>query len=429
MAENEPQVPDVVIESLLNRVATDELKVAISGLFLTQPNKHFGGVSLQTNINEHRDERPFETNAENLLQLCKRNLIGEHGVAIKERKGLRANPDHRLERMALIGLISEWSLRWQDYSVQTVYGPMNGDPSLRRRIVGEVYDAESVRRQPVFVPDLETRLDENFAPVNTQVNKLIGFGILGKEVAASDYEIRITNADCYRPGIVAKGSPEIQGFYAALEHLGLGPTSTLRVVEVAKALIPTVDTAKLNMYLRRKLSGSRGLKGIEVLSGPVQGSKEGAIRFTAAARPAVQSLIEGVEALRQGEDLGFYAGICAQIVGDKVSFSSLLQKGAAWSPLRGRVKGFGGKERVLAALDAHPNRLDGLSIQDVRAFLADGDTKTVYAKSYLVAVLNEFVADGVLEMEVRHRDEYTKFRTNFYTPVTPRADQDPGDVS
>lgn len=422
MSENKPPIPDTVIEPFLDKVATDELKVAVSGLFLTHPGQSFGGVSLLDSIKDHLDDRPFDISGEGLFRLCKRNLLeqnGGSGVVIKDGKGLRANPEHRLERMALAGFIGEWSLRWQDFSVQQAYGPKAGDPSLRRRITDEVYAAEMAGR-PLFIPDLAKRLGGlDFHKVNGHVKKLVQFDILTKEITEPDYEVRITDPSHRR---VSDGySPETRAFRAAVERVGPGMTTILHLIETAKAIAPEIDTAALNLRIRRQLSSGGGLKGIDIVTDAEQSPiTKGNIHFSAAARTPLHKLIEGVAALREGRDLGLYAGICSEIVNDKRSFSSLLQKSMAWSTNKGHE---GIKKNVLAVMDNHPQAQAGLSVQDIQAILAKDDGKVVYQISSIRDVLNRLAEDGRLAKEERAKHAYTKESVFFFYPITtPETD-------
>lgn len=423
MSENQPHIPDAVMEPFLDKVATDEFKVALSGLFLTQPEQSFGGTSLSDSIKDHLDDRPFDITGEALLRLCKRNLLeqnGGSGVVIKDRKGLRANPEHRLERMALAGFIGEWSLRWQDFSVQHAYGPKVSDPSLRRRIIGEVYGAEIARRT-LFIPDLAKRLGGlDFHKVNGHVKKLVQFDILTKEVTEPDYEVLITEPSHRRPS--DNYSAETRAFRAAVEQVGPGMTTILHLIETAKAIAPEIDTAALNLRIRRQLSSGGGLKGIDIITDAEQSPiTKGNIHFSAAARTPMHKLIEGVAALQEGRDLGLYAGICAQIVNDKKSFSSLLQKSIAWSANKGHDKTL--KESVLAIVDNHLQTQTGLSVQDIQGILVKDAGKAVYQIASIRSVLNELAEDGKLGKEERAKNAYTKESVLFFYPITtPKQD-------
>lgn len=421
MSENKPHIPDTVMEPFLDKIANDELKVALSGLFLMQPERSFGGVSLLDSIKEHSDDRPFDMNFEALLALCKRNLLGEAGIVIKEKKELKANPKDRLEHMAMVGFMGEWSLRWQDFSLQQAYGSKAGDSSLRRRIIDEVYDAERARRV-ISTPGLAERLGGlNFYTVNNQVKKLLQFDILSKEIIAPDYEVRIT--DPSHRNLSNYYSAEIRAFRAAVAQVGRGTTSILHLIETAKAIAPEIDTAELNSYIRRKLSSGGGLKGIDIITDAEQGPiRKGDLHFSAAARTPMDKLIEGVAALREGRDLGLYAGVCSEIVNSKRLFSSLLQKSIAWSPLRGhdmRVK-----ESVLAVIASHPQAEAGISAQDVQDILAKDDGKTVYQINSIRRALSELAEAGKLGKETRAKSDYTKESVNFFYPLSPVTDED-----
>lgn len=423
MSENKPPIPDTIMVPFLDKVANDEVKLALSGLFLTYPQRHFTGVPLATTIQEHFDDRrPYEPQAKHLISFCSRNLQRDAAVVIKEREGLIANPEHLLERMALVGLFGRWSLRWQDFSVQQIYGPTKGhSSSMRHAILGEVYEAEKDGRT-LYVPGLTKRVGGEFFAVNGHVKRLVQVGILSKDAGAPDYEVRIT--DTHSRTSLEGGSREIQAFYAAVQQIGIGVTSVLRLVDVAKAVDPTIDEAKLNIYLRRKLPNDQGPKGIQLVTSYEQdGVKKSSIRFAATARTPLRELIAGIGGLSEKNTLGFYAGVCGRIIKGKVGFSSLLEKGVRWSPNRAWTEGDGLRSSVLAIIRDHPNGITG---QDLERTLRE-DAGAVWSRDHIDTTLGALIKSGKLRKEHRQKNSYTKRQVNFYV-LNSQEDQGQDDA-
>lgn len=338
--QNRSPIPLEVYNPFFDKIGNHEIKLAASGLLLSL-RESFTWASFMS-LFEERLEGRLEVHARSVLNLCKRNLTGESGIVVAAPEGLLTTSKRRLERLALTGFLSEWSVRWSDLSVRQLYppgrlksdkpfSPVRQAPSIRHAIFTSVYQHE-MAEDPVSIPELRQEIKVSTNTIVRHVRRLVDDRILHKgSERGSEYAVRIT-ADCNFP-LTPPGnsSPEARAFYAAVNHLGVGLTSVQQLVKAAKALHPKIDAPKLASLIRGHLLRGGGPKGVEFIADRKRGmQKQTSIRFADGVRKPMHDLVKGTMALQKGERLEWYAQRCDQAMRNRSVFRFLVAKGLVY---------------------------------------------------------------------------------------------------
>ena len=434
MPESVPCETDPALNSFIDNVITHETKLVLAGLFLTHATRYFTEPALLDLFTERQGGRQDGIHDQNLIYFCRQDLETA-GVVVDEPDGLHANPQQRMKRLALTGLALDWSLRWPDISVQSVYGltkkaaagtaPSNGrSPSLRQAIFDMVY-AHETTDEPISTAELARSTGRKFQQVSSHVRRLCDVDILEKEAPVDDYAVRILDTAYTAKHVpLEKTSAETQAFYGALRQKGLGETSLRQLVAIAKDINPAIDAAKLTKSVRSTLLQRAGTAGLKLADGVSKNGRQpqSGVRFSDTARRPMHELVEGIAAVRNGERLALLAERCREIVFDKTSFRALTSKGEAWSPFD-RRRGRPDPQTVLSSLfEAFP---DGLPAKEAHRLVLQRHPEITWSQKHVQRLLGEFVGHKQLSVRREQRDPFRPGSVNVYYPA-PETGQDDG---
>jgi|GEM_PF-1854524 len=368
--ETLPQQPtaELAVTDFLNGAGNHELKLLLSAIVLAYPEREFTENQANKELSQRQGEVPvwpigpkvsrqyFERSLEPIGAVVKRMAPGERGKVIP---WYCADPEFREHKLALTGFLLNWSLDYQDDSLQQVYsGSMTSGEVHAPETRHELFRALLANDEGVSIRTLaeesfrgslsdKTTLERHVNVIERHIDLLETQGIVQKISKARNYDPLLEIIDPAFNHVALSQEDlraETQALYTAMEQLGQGTQLTATtLVEAAQRIDPSIDDVKLlgtirgTLHSRDNRSWLPGLQ--QVGEAEISQSDMSSIRLEDRAHGMIADLTEGVDAIRHGVGLASWTSRAVEVINSQAAFSTLVQKARDASPYAIKAEG------------------------------------------------------------------------------------------
>lgn len=327
--------PEEAVDDFLDGAGNHELKILLGGFMLLDPDRAHSVTHIAQRINTiMRDSSlDYYIRGSDIHAICKHSLAPIGQLAInKPQEGWQAHPDNLQEKLALVGLFGDWSLRWPDTSVQLIYGPSGSISQARSpRIRHTIYQVIKKAPARLYTQDIVDRFDpDQHRQVRGQLKILAETEIISKRQADTQVEptVEVLCNEYSGTTPLKKLNPETRALYAALATLNPGTQIPVNeLVDLAQRVDSSIDSDKLGFRLR---SNNRYPATKYITSGA--NDLRGVISFNTATSQPITELLQGVHDIKNGKKLGRYVAKAEAIIVSDDNIHRLVQKAVTFSP-------------------------------------------------------------------------------------------------
>ena len=412
---------DPVVQNYLDRAGNHEMKNLMSGVFLDHASDSFTAVSMAKTMNDHQaSQGSWQARSTMVRQYCEYSLEPA-GVVHRVGQEWQANPESRQLQLALSGFISDWSLRWNELSVQQAFGVTTSlsnskSPSTRHAIYTVLLSAHEQQsiREISDALELEAQSSCLISTV-AQINALTNHGILETATKRRNYDpVLKINGVMFTHGTLklSETIPETQALYKALGALGVGTIVTLdTLIDAAESYNKDIDPVKLRMLVRQGANGNRGYPGVELIdSNDIGESKGSRVALSAKVKKPIRELVKGIAKLEDPRALEHYGQRTKEINASPEEFRALVDKARQFSSRANSV----GRETLRTQLIDQVRRVGTANAASIRQSLL-AECGTSLSQPHIIAVLNTLVEDGVLSKKKHTTHPHSKRKENLFS--------------
>ena len=361
--ETSPDQPEIdhlndqELQAFLNGVANHEAKLLTAGLLLASPDEWFTRARLYHAVKDHQGEHPgWETltyghpisycqeSLEPIGMVVKEMITGQRGSMVVAYKAVENRND---DYLALIGMLSDWSLKYPNRSLQRVLGntASKGDarsPQIRYQIYLDLLTSPN----DVSAMDITRSIDaDDYKDANSvtrQIQMLRDNGIVELDSKSVHYDPIIhINDPTYRSKVIPfeNVSAETQAVYKIVAERGKNEGLLLsELIVAALEHNPTLNITRLRQKVLAGAGNGTGFAGLEIID--EEDAKSSHVALEGSIEQSIRELCEGLESIKSGQEINGYAKRAREILNDPISFSALMAKGMRFSASHnGNVEG------------------------------------------------------------------------------------------
>lgn len=421
-------IPDDVVFGYLDGVGNHEVKNLLGGLFLVDPNRLYTAPAMAHELNGRQGEdRAWGIKSDSVTQYCERSLepvgavvSGTVEEAGKNKVAWQANSAHLKGKLALTGLLGEWSLTWPDLSLQQVLGTTTSPTEVRSpKARYGIYSTLLAHEGDTSIIDIVSELGHNYTShgdtaINGQLNGLVALGIVSKSTNRRGYDpkVRINSVEFAHSAMtLAEAIPETKALYKAIGKLGAGSTITLNsLIDAALEADKEIDDIKLRWLLRQGVTEGRAYPGLSLVE-PMSASlnTQSRINLTEQAQEPINGLVEGIDLIKDGQGIDEFVARAKEILSTPADFRTLVAKARHFSPranASGRITD--GQQLSSIVLD-----LENVTAEQARQELMKRFGRKL-SKPTVRTILNDMAEAGHLLREQTTTDPHSGISTNLY---------------
>lgn len=424
-------LPATIILDYLDGAGNHELKNALSGVFLQNPHIQYTASAMANEMTVRQGDTPvWKVRPTMVTQYVEHSLMPissvMHDLVTNERGKVvdtwAANPEYLDARLALSGFISDWSLRWQDISVQQAYGSSSSPGAVRSpQARHNIYSAILTGSDTPSIYEISETLEgggysHGRISITGQIKALAQLGILDLATKRQGYNpiIKINDTEFSRAGFdLSETIPETQALYQVMSDLGQGATTGLNeLVAKAAKIDPSIDQKKLRLLIRQAVNGGTAYPGLEqIASNGMDQTSQSRVGISESAKKPVEELVEGISSIQNtGEAVEHYIQRSKEIHAEPESFAALVEKARNFS----RRANSPSKEVVYQQVETIVRQLGAVSAQTVCNSLAEL-YGTKLSKPHTRTRLNELVEQGVIKVKTVNQEAHTTRQINIYS--------------
>lgn len=351
MSENKPPAREgdpalnLAIDNYLDGVGNHEIKLLVGGLFLVHADHIFTAAEMADKTEEAQGTEPaLPIRTDRIEKYCLGSLEPVAELVTGDF-AWQANPQHLQERLALTAVIGKWSLRWEDISIQQLYGRTTTAPGARSPHTRQnIYEMVQAATEPVAIADVLHARGGQYTRggFTNQIDAVVSLGILQKDSGYREAgaNVRIRSVDYAHPiQPLSARTAETQAVYAAFRQFGAGAmTSVEELVKVAASIDPAIDQAKLRQKLLSGLGTGNAYHGLELTEKGKRGGKLSMLEIAPAYDQPIAELTKGIAAVRDGSGVEDLSAEARVMLGNREMFRTLTMKGAAFFSARTSLK-------------------------------------------------------------------------------------------
>lgn len=413
----------------LDGAGNHEYKNLLAGVYLENPQRAYLAPVLSQEINDRQGSPPaWKMTASRIAEYSGRSLL-PIAVVLSERvlsangvyvNSWQADPKDIGLKLATSGLISSWSLRWPDHSVQPIYGSSSSpsqvhSPQARQRIFDYLAYIPDHIAPIVDICGASADIDYKNVYINmaTHINALVAHGILLKTTKHTGYDpqIRINSTEFNSHSMkLSDAIPETQALYKALGKQGVGKILTInQLVDAALKIDRHIDDVKLRDKIRLGVTQKNQYPGLELVGEDVfLDSEESLVELTENASIPIGELVDSLKLLSNGDNdaIEHYQKHATAISHSPEQFAALITKARKFSPSANRL----GSEVLKSRIQAIVENSEDLSAKTVQQNLSN-DYNAHVSLVRVRYILKSLVESGAISARIAYKEDHSRVKT------------------